>query len=288
MTAFGRGQFSAETEDFLVELHSVNSRRLEIIVNMPGDLTEFDPALRKLISGSLTRGRVSVFVSAQPTYNRGRALHVNTELAQQLKDAYDELRASLGYEGEVDFPLIASRPEIIVPAAGTADSQERWLAIQSATEQALAQLIAMKENEGSNLRPSLETHLTTLETTVGDIETLAPSSLEKRTDKLRARITEAFSELSDTQDRILREIALLADRLDICEEIARLTSHLQQFRELLDDTAPSGRTLLFLLQEMNREINTIGAKANDLAISQCVVRGKAEIEKLREQTENLE
>lgn len=288
MTAFGRGQSSAAIDQILVEIHSVNSRRLEIIVNLPGELTEFDPPLRKLIAGAISRGRVSVYVSNQRSAGRTPAFRVNSELAKELKAAYDELRESLGYAGEVDFGILAGRPEIIAPDTAPGDCEECWAGIQTATKEALSQLLAMKEKEGQNLRPSLEVNLDDVEETLSVIEGLAPGVLKKHKARLTERISEAFPGLGDNEERVLREIALLADRLDISEEIARLRSHMKQFGDLLDAAEPAGRTLQFLLQEMNREINTIGSKANDLAISREVVRGKAAMEKLREQANNLE
>ena len=288
MTAFGRGQSSAGIEEILVEIHSVNSRRLEIIVNLPGELTEFDPPLRKLIAGAISRGRVSVYVSNQRSSGRSPAIRVNKELAKELKAAYDELRETLGYTGELEFGILAARPEIIAPDNTPGDSDTCWAGIQGATKEALSQLLAIKEKEGENLRPSLEVDLDDVDETLRAIEGLAPGMLAQQQARLTERISEAFPGLGDNEERVLREIALLADRLDISEEITRLRSHMKQFRELLDAPEPAGRSLQFLLQEMNREINTIGSKANDLAISRQVVRGKVAIEKLREQANNLE
>jgi len=288
MTAFGRGQAAGESEDFLVEIHSVNSRRLEIVVNMPGELTEFDPLLRKIIGGALWRGRVTVFVSCQPAYDRGQPFRVQTDMARQLKRAYDQLKESLGYEGEADFSLIASRHDLVVPGNPLLDAQSRWAALKAASENALSQLIAMKRAEGDNLRPVFEEGLNELERIVLSIEQLVPAAVQKHSDRLRERILEASPGLGDNEERILREVAIVADKLDTSEEVARLKSHIQQFRAFMDDVEPSGRRMDFLIQEMNREINTIGAKADDLEISRLVVRGKTEIEKLREQGHNIE
>jgi len=288
MTAFGRGQSHGQNEDYLVEIHSVNSRRLEIVINIPVGLTEFDPRLRKLIAGSISRGRVAVSISCQPVPNRGEALRLDTEMARDIKRAYDDLMKSLGYEGQVSFSLIASRHDLLTPVKPPADPEVRWAGLKAAAEKALAQLLAMKEAEAKNLRGDFEEDLADLEQMVASIAELAPASLETRKEILQTRITEASPDLDDNQDRFAREIAILADKLDISEELTRLKSHIAQFRSLLEDVEPCGRTIDFVIQEMNREINTIGAKANDLMISRLVVRGKTELQKLREQAQNIE
>ncbi len=288
MTAFGRAQAAAENEDFLVEIHSVNSRRLEIVINMPGELTQFDPPLRNLIAGAVSRGRLTVFITCQPSYGRGQAFRVNTDMAKQLKEAYDDLRRILGYAGRVDFSTIASRYDLIVAGNPPSNPEKRWPALKAAAEDALAQLIRMKQSEGQNLLTSFQDILEQLQQALTDIEQLAPAALETHKEKLATRVREAAPGLTDNEERILREIAILADKLDICEEIARLNSHIEQFRGFMDDAEPRGRTMDFLIQEMNREINTIGAKAADLRISTLVVRAKTELEKLREQTHNIE
>jgi uncharacterized protein (TIGR00255 family) len=288
MTAFGRGQSHGENEDFLVEIHSVNHRRLEVVVNIPGELTEFDPPLRKLIGAALSRGRISLFVSVQPAYDRGNAVRLNTDMARQLKKAYDQLRTSLGYEGEVDFSIIASRPDLIVPGSPAADPKSRWTALNAAAKTALDELLAMKKIEGENLRKGFDQSLHELEKIVASVEELAPVALQKHIQRLKERVREATSELPDNEDRVLREIAIFADKLDVSEELARLKSHIAQFRSFMDEPKPSGRTMDFLVQEMNREINTIGAKADDLTVSKMVVRGKTELEKIREQAQNIE
>ncbi len=288
MTAFGRGQFRGENEDFLVEIHSVNSRRLEILINIPGDLTEFDPPLRKLVRGALSRGRLTLYASCQPAYDRGEGFRVNSEMAKQLKHAYDRLRKSLGYDGEVDFSIIASRHDLIVPGNPEASPEKRWAGLKAAALDALDQLTAMKQTEGQNLRPAFDDGVNTLDKMVALIEQLAPAAVEAHNERLKARIQEASPLLSDNEDRILREIAVLADKLDISEEIARLRSHIGQFRSFLDELEPCGRRMEFLIQEMNREINTIGSKTADLTISRLVLAGKTELEKLREQSQNIE
>jgi uncharacterized protein (TIGR00255 family) len=288
MTAFGRGHFLGENEHFLVEMHSVNSRHLEIVVNMPGELTEFDPRLRKIVRAAVSRGHVTVFVSCQPAYGRGQGFRVNAEMARALKEAYDQLRQLLAYEGDVDFFSIASRYDLVVPGNPPADPEQRWSGLKAAAEEALSVLIAMKQTEGENLRPALADSLDELQRTLASIEELAPVALQRHKETLKARIADAAPGLADNDERILREIVILADRLDLTEEINRIKSHLDQFRSIMAEVEPCGRTMHFLTQEVNREINTIGAKSDDLRISRLVVSAKTELEKLREQSSNIE
>lgn len=288
MTAFARGQASAESEDFLIEIHSVNSRRLEIVVNLPGDLTEFDPPLRKLVSEALTRGRVTVHVNVRPNSAKAAPFLADTTLARQLKHTYDDLRTALGYEGPVDFSILAARPELIAYTPVSGDSPERWQHLQTAVRSALQRLTTMKQTEGDNLRPTFDAALSRLQRSISSIRAAAPAAVQKQTEKLRARINEVAPNLCDNDERLLREIVILADKLDLAEELDRLDSHLSQFRLLLNDDKPCGRTMDFLIQEMNREINTIGAKAADLTISQLVVEAKVQLEVMREQAQNIE
>jgi uncharacterized protein (TIGR00255 family) len=288
MTAFARGQSSGENEDFLIEIHSVNSRRLEIATNLPGELTEFDAPLRKLVNSFVTRGRVSVYLSMKPNSDGAPSLEANVPMARQIKSAYDQLKTLLGYEGQVDFSIIASRPDLILQPKPPADPEQRWKPIESAARAALAALIAMKEAEGQNLRSAFDDCLAELDTIIASIGDASPTALDRHTQKLKEKIRQAAPDLTDNEDRILREIVILADKLDISEEIERLKSHIRQFRELMDDPKPCGRTMDFLIQEMNREVNTIGAKAADLSISQLVVHAKTELERMREQAQNIE
>jgi uncharacterized protein (TIGR00255 family) len=224
MTAFGRGHFLGENEHFLVEMHSVNSRHLEIVVNMPGELTEFDPRLRKIVRAAVSRGHVTVFVSCQPAYGRGQGFRVNAEMARALKQAYDQLRQLLAYEGDVDFFSIASRYDLVVPGNPPADPEQRWSGLKAAAEEALSVLIAMKQTEGENLRPALADSLDELQRTLASIEELAPVALQRHKETLKARIADAAPGLADNDERILREIVILADRLDLTEEINRIKS----------------------------------------------------------------
>jgi uncharacterized protein (TIGR00255 family) len=288
MTAFARGQASGESEDFLIEIHSVNSRRLEIVINLPGDLTELDPPLRKLVSESLTRGRVTVHVSVRPNSEKSPPFRVDTALARQLKRTYDELRTALGYSGPVDFSIVAARPELVACSPAPTEPAKRWATLQTAAREALQRLLSMKQIEGDNLRPVFDNSLAQLQRTTAAIRAASPGAVQKQADRLRAKINETAPNLTDNDERILREIVILADKLDLAEELDRLDSHISQFRVLLNDPKPCGRTMDFLLQEMNREINTIGAKAADLAVSQLVVEVKVQLELMREQAQNIE
>lgn len=288
MTAFARGQASGESEDFLIEVHSVNSRRLEIATNLPGDLIQFDPSLRKLIGEPVTRGRVTVHVSVRPNPAKGASFRADTALARQLKNAYDELRSLLGYPGQVEFSVLAARGELLVYPEVPEDPGKRWGVLQTAACAALQRLLLMKETEGENLRPVFEACLGRLERATAAIREAAPAAMARHTEKLRLKIKDAAPGLGDNEERLLREIVILADKLDLAEELDRLNSHISQFRVLMNDPKPCGRTMDFLIQEMNREVNTVGAKAADLTISQLVVEAKVQLEVMREQAQNIE
>jgi uncharacterized protein (TIGR00255 family) len=289
MTAFGRSEHTAELGSFLVELQSVNRKHLEVDVNLPRELGPLEPHVRKRLSGALGRGKVNCYVGARLAAGAAQTVEPNEPLARMVKQSYEQLRDALGYEGPVSFDLVARVKEVLTVRNGSVDAQRFWPPLETALEAALEQLLAMKRAEGEAMHGDFCARIEAILEHVGAIEAVAPAAAARYRERLTERLHELAAELVDNPDRILRESAILAEKLDITEELVRLRSHLEQFRSYLDNSDTSvGRTLEFLTQEMHRELNTIGNKSAELEITNRVVLAKSELEKIREQLQNVE
>jgi uncharacterized protein (TIGR00255 family) len=288
MTAFGRGERTDELGTFLVELQSVNRKHLEIDVNLPRELGQLEPCVRKRLAAA-GRGKVSCTVVARLAPGEAQSVEPNEPLARMVKDSYEQLRDALGYEGPVGFETIARNKEVLTFRNGTADVERFWPAVEAPLGEALAQLLQMKATEGEAIRADFEGRLAEIIAHVDAVERAAPRAVERFRERVTERLRELAVELVDNEDRLVREAAILADKLDISEELMRLRSHVEQFRTyLLGDEACVGRTLEFLAQEMHRELNTIGNKSQELEITNHVVLAKSALEKIREQVRNVE
>ncbi len=288
MTGFGRG--SAATDAWLanVELASVNRKQAEVVVQLPRELAELENSIRKEVLGIVARGRVQVSVSLERPEGVPAAARVDRGLAQAFENAFRELGSLLGRDllpAAADF---LRQPGIISIGGADVDAETAWAAIEPALRQALSQLAAMREREGSDLKNDMLARLGVLENCAGRIAEEAPGRPVRQRELLMKRLREANLEIDLEDERVLRELALYADRCDISEELTRLDSHFAKFREYLDAPDPAGRALDFLCQELFREFNTIGSKANDAGIAQTVVEAKTELEKIREQVQNVE
>ena len=288
MTGYGRGEVDHNGAKFSVELNSVNRKQSDIVVNLPRDLTELEPRIRQTINENISRGRTNVLVCVHNAANGMRALALDTELARSYHDAMRELQKELSAPGEITIGTILQAPGVMRVPEETIKTQEVWPAVERALRSALAELIKMREREGKHLAKDLIHRLKAMRKKLKEIRALHPDVIKKYRATLLDRIEKAGLPIASDDERLVKEITFFADRADISEELTRLESHLAQFAHHLRKNEPVGRTLEFITQEIFRELNTLGAKANDAAISQRVVACKAEIEKIREQIQNLE
>jgi uncharacterized protein (TIGR00255 family) len=289
MTGYGRGEHAQGGFKFTVELNSVNRKQSDISIKLPVELEELEPRIRDEINTSVARGRINVVIG----YHRGAAKAANpVELDMALAKAYlravHKLQKKTGLNGSLTLDTVLRAPGVLKLAETTVDPEAIWPGVESALRKALAQLIKMREKEGKHLAADLAQRIALLDQGVVAIGQLAPETIKRYREQLHARIKEAGLEITLDDDRLVKEIVFFADRADISEELTRLDSHLRQFQDGLRSADPVGRTLDFLAQEMNREINTIGSKANAAEITQTVVKMKAELEKIREQIQNIE
>jgi uncharacterized protein (TIGR00255 family) len=289
MTGYGRGECVKDGFKFTVELNSVNRKQSDIMINLPKELVELEPRIRDVINSELSRGRIMVVVA----YHRGASkaeeqIELDVALAKAYHRAIQKLQKQIKLNGSLTLETILRAPGVMKLAETTVDAELVWPCVETALRKALVQLVKMREKEGKFLANDLTQRLGVLAAGVEQVRKAAPATVNRYREQLHARVKEAGLDVPIDDQRLLKEVVIFADRCDITEELTRMESHLKQFREHLNSNEPVGRTLDFLAQEMNREINTIGSKANAAEVSQQVVKMKAELEKIREQAQNIE
>ena len=290
MTGYGRGGYAQNGFKITVELSAVNRRQSEISLNLPRELEMLEAPIRDAINGKIARGRVMARVSVHAGGDKLSArMHINLPLARAYTTELNRLARQLKLAGQVTLDQLIRAPGVLQTDEELVEAEKIWPILERALKQALAALVKMREREGEHLAQDLARRIAVMRKAVGTIQKQAPLTAENYRQQLVERIKSAGLESPSPDDeRLLKEIVLFADRSDISEELARLQSHFQQFEDCRKSKEPVGRTLDFLAQEMNREVNTIGSKANDAAISREVVTLKAELEKFREQAQNVE
>ncbi|HEX4084941.1 MAG TPA: YicC/YloC family endoribonuclease [Chthoniobacteraceae bacterium] len=288
MTGYGRGQSTFDGARFSVELNSVNRKQSDVTVSLPREFNELEPRVRDLINSRISRGRLNVVVSFQPGTSPAVRLAIDTTLAAAYHKAMVDLRDALGAGGEVTIETVLRSPGVLRMPEDSLEIENAWPHLESALSTALDDLIRMREREGKHLAKDMIKRLKLVRQALRKIRQLHPGVVKKYRQTLHERIARAGLELPLDDERLVREVILFADKSDISEELIRLESHLAQFAHTLRKLEPVGRTLDFITQEIYREFNTLGAKANDAEISQLVVTCKAEMEKIREQIQNIE
>jgi uncharacterized protein (TIGR00255 family) len=289
MTGYGRGDAGKDGFKFTVELNSINRKQSDISINLPKELIELESRIRDEINAHLSRGRINVVVA----FHRSNAkaedqVELDMGLAKAYHRAIQKLQKEIKLNGSLTLDTILRAPGVMKLAETTVDAESVWPHVEAALRKAIGGLVKMREKEGKFLANDLSERLSLLEGGLELIRKTAPEIITRYREQLHARIKEAGLDVSLDDERLVKEVVFFADRADISEEITRLSSHLKQFRDCLKSNEPVGRTLDFLAQEMGREINTIGSKANAAKISQQVVKMKAELEKIREQIQNIE
>jgi uncharacterized protein (TIGR00255 family) len=288
MTGYGRGEWQGEGRRVEVEVKSFNHRYLDISLRLPRRLASLESQVRNCIKQHLSRGRVEFFVQVDNSSLPEQKLELDVALAKDLHSALKSLKEVLEIPGEIRIETMANFKDIFGHKEVEIDLEKEWTFLQGALEGALNGLEKMRSQEGLTLRGDFLCRLQTIEEMIGTIEGKAPGVLRASHDRLAERVRELSGALSIDEGRLAQEVAYLAERSDITEELVRIRSHLNQFREMLDRPEPMGRKLEFLLQEINREANTIGSKASDAGMAQVIVGLKSELEKMREQVQNVE
>jgi uncharacterized protein (TIGR00255 family) len=290
MTGYGWGDAVQEGSKVTVELSSVNRKQSEISINLPRELEVLEAQIRDEINRRIARGRVTARVTlhAGEKMDSGK-VRINAELAAAYTKRLRDLARELKLTGDVTLDHLMRAPGVLEADQDVPDAEDFWPAVEKALKQALEMMVSMREKEGSHLQKDLVKRMDRMRVSARRVQKRSPQVQVRYREQLLERIQSAGLEAARIEEeRILKEVIFFADRSDISEEITRLQSHFKQFDDCVNSREPVGRTLDFLAQEMNREINTIGSKANDAMISREVVVLKTELEKFREQAQNVE
>ena len=295
MTGFGRGQYEDENFSITVEMKTVNHRYNEVAIRLPRFLNPLEDKIRKTILKTVNRGRIDVFINADYTTSENCTLKVDKNLAAAYHKALQEVGAAIGLEelninSAQEVMYLSRCQDVINVKEGFFDVETVWHKVEQAVNEALKNLVAMRETEGGNIYGDFIYRADLIAEKLTQIEARSPMVVEEYQDKLTDRLNNLLADHNITvePERLLQEVAIFADRASITEEIVRLKSHIKQFKNIINSDQPVGRKLDFLIQEFNREANTIASKANDYTLAQIVVEIKAEIEKIREQIQNIE
>ncbi len=289
MTSFGRSSSEeGEKRVFTVEMKSVNSRYLDINIRMPKTLISLEEEIRKMISNSLNRGKVDVFINLK-NYNDGSGIpKVDINLAQGYLECLKEIETKLGIKNDISVMQIARFPEVITVVEEEDKIEEVWKELKPLINDSLEMMIGMREVEGNKLKEDILSKISVIEELVSKVEEFADTIPKAFKMKLEERVKELLGNVEIDENRIAMEVCMLADKATVDEEIIRLRSHINQVRETLNLNDPIGRKLDFIVQEMNRETNTIGSKSSDIQMTNIVIDIKNILEKIREQVQNIE
>lgn len=288
MTGYGHAQSTVHGRDITVEIKSVNHKYFDFSARTPRGYAFVEEKLRQYVKERVTRGKIDVYVTVLEVDETAADVILNESLAAGYIRALRELGERFGLTDDISVSSVARYTDIFTVKRAEKNEDEIWQDIQPILAEATDRFIAMRETEGQKLREDVCGRMDTILAAVEQVETLAPQTLADYTQRLRTRIEELKGDTAIDEQRLLTEIAIFADRIAVDEETVRLRSHFDQMRDMMDSEEAVGRRLDFLVQEMNREANTIGSKAQNSDIAHLVVGMKAEIEKIREQIQNIE
>jgi uncharacterized protein (TIGR00255 family) len=284
MTGFGKG----EGGGFVVEMRSVNHKFLDLSLKVPRDILQLENRLKKKVGETLSRGRIDIFITRGGVEEAPKAFRLNAEAAKQYIALFDEMKDTFGLPGEVDISLLSQFREILAEVEAPEDADVIWAALDGPLGLAVESLNGMRAQEGAALASDIKARALFVASNLEEIGKRSPVVVDEYAKRLKERVEVLAGGIELDQSRLLQEIALFAERSDITEEIVRGRSHLAQLDTMLQEDGPVGRKMDFLLQEINREVNTIGSKASDRDIAVRVVDMKSELEKIREQVQNIE
>lgn len=288
MTGYGRGEVLKGGKSFSVEIKTLNHRFSDISIKIPKQISFLEERVRETVNREISRGKIEVCIVYEDAGEKERNIRLDESLAETYIKALEIIRDKFNVKDDITVSLVAKFPDVIKIEDAEEDEEELWTLLKEALGTAIEAVIKMRENEGKKLEDSLLSKLELIEGKLNEIKKRAPEVVKEYKRKLESRIKELLEQNLPDESRLAMEVALFADKCSIDEEIVRLESHIDQMNDLLEKGSPVGKKLDFLIQEMNREVNTIGAKASDLDITRCVVELKSEIEKLREQVQNIE
>ena len=288
MTGYGRGKYENEGRTYEVEIKSVNNRYSDISIKMPRNISFLEEKTKILISNSIFSGKVDVFINFINNSEKGKKIKINEEIAKQYIEELIKLQEETGIINNIGITEIAKMPEVLNIQIEENDENILWQELSECLNNAITSLLLMRENEGEKIKEDIKNRIIYIKDKIEEINEKSTGLVEEYVVKLKKRVDELLKTTIVDETRLAQEIVIYSDKCSIEEELTRLRSHISQFLNLLDESKPIGKKLDFLIQEMNRETNTIGSKANNLEITNLVVDIKTEIENIREQVQNIE
>lgn len=288
MTGFGRAVISSKVGSFTVEVSTVNNRFLEVSIRLPRRLSALEPKLREQVSEQIRRGKANVFVSYDESENAPSRVSINSRAIKEYVRQLRALQKELKMSGDFSLGELMNLPDVAIANATDFDAETLWPHLKKTSAKALGALVAMRSREGNAMARQVKKNLASIKTLVEKIERGSKGSTDKYRRKLHKRIDELLEQAPVNESRLEEEVAVFAERSDISEEITRLKSHTAEFQASLKSKSPVGKRLNFVLQELNREANTIGSKTAETAVASSVIALKEEIEMLREMVQNVE
>lgn len=288
MTGYGRAVKTFDTREITIELKAVNHRFFEFFARTPRQYAFLEERLKKLFSQEINRGKVEAYVSITSIGEPDEKVAANVEVIESYVTALRDIKDRLNVTDDLSLSHLMRIPDAFTVQKREEDEEQLWLQVSETAEEALNGFIAMRKTEGEKLKNDILGKLNEIESNVRKVEERSPSVTEQYRERLYSKLSELLADKNIDEQRILTESAIFADKTAVDEEIVRLKSHISQYREILEQSEPIGKRLDFLIQEFNREVNTIGSKCNDLTITKLVLEMKNCVEKIREQIQNIE
>lgn len=288
MTGYGRGKYECDSREYTVEIKSVNNRYSDISIKMPRNISFLEDTVRKLISNSITRGKVEVFVSFTNNSDKGRNIELNYDLAKNYIEAMKKLAEETSINSNIEVIDVVRLPDVLNTTLDQEGENIITKELTKTVSEAITNFIKMREIEGEKIKEDLQERIESVSEKINQINSISTGLVSEYIVKLEKRVNELLKPNVVDENRLAQEIVIYSDKCSVEEEITRMKSHISQFLNLLEQTNSNGKRIDFLIQEMNRETNTIGSKANNLQITNYVVDIKTELENIREQIQNIE
>lgn len=288
MTGYGRREVVTDGKKILVEIKSVNHRYADYNIKVQRHLGYMEDKIRKHVSESITRGKVDIYLNVENYETADKQITLNKPMAENYINVLKQLRDEFGLRDDISVTSVARNPDIFLTERIEEDEEQLWNTVKTVLDEALSDFVSMREREGERIERDLCERIEYMRTLVTGIDERSPQTVKEYSDRLYEKIKDVLDGREIDEARILTEVAIYADKVAVNEETVRLVSHFSEFDNIINCGEPAGRKLDFLIQEINREVNTIGSKASDIEIAKTVVTLKGEIEKLREQIQNIE
>lgn len=288
MTGFGRAKYETNSREYIIDIKSVNNRYSDITIKMPRSISFLEEKVKQKVTNAISRGKVEVFITFNNYSEQGKNIKINSELAKRYIEEIKQLSEDTQINMNINLQEILKMPDVLNIRIDEEAEILIWSELETALTEAINNFITMRETEGLKIQEDLEKRIDYIEKSVNSIDNISDTLVQEYIAKLEKRINDILQNNIVDESRLAQEVVIYSDKCSVEEELTRLKSHIIQFKELLNKNTANGKKIDFLIQEMNREINTIGSKANNLDITNYVIEIKTELENIREQIQNVE